>query len=86
MTCSVVARTRIGEAIEELEQYEVVIDAKRVNADTRTGLHGFGLEVVCVGKEVPNKVIQELAHAELDVRLDLSMVQGNEFSEIVATP
>lgn len=85
MTCSVVARARIHDAIAELEGYECVIDARRVSADTRSGLHGFGIEVVCATERVPPEVLRELALAELDLRPGLSGVQGGEFAEIVAT-
>jgi hypothetical protein len=85
MTCSVKARADIHDAIEAVEDHEKVLDAKRVSSQNRTGLQKFGIEIVVIGKEVPSEITRELVLHDLELRPDLSMVQGDRWSEVVAT-
>jgi hypothetical protein len=85
MTCSVEARADIHDAIEALADHEKVIDAKRVSSANRTGLEKFGIEVVVIGTAVPSEITRELVLHDLELRPDLSAVQGDRWSEVVAT-
>jgi hypothetical protein len=78
------ARADIHDAIEALERHEKVIDAKRVSSANRTGLEKFGIEIVVIGTAVPSEIMHELVVHDLELRPDLSMVQGDRWSEVVA--